>query len=379
MKIFGTDGIRGIAWNGIMEDTVLTKILHTVVNTLHPRSIVVGRDTRESSKGISYIINRELPYRSIQIYNLGIVSTPMVSFYTTHLKADLGIMITASHNPYQYNGLKFFDSSGYKLSDSIIEEIEYNFDHYKDYSVTSPYIPPIHLTNYNDYLSSLPRPTFDSIIIDPANGSLFDIVHRVFPNCTFINDNPNGCNINPDFTPSDKLKIRFDGDGDRMTFSYNNKLYDGDDFLYMMYKAHNYKKIIGTEFSNSALPNLIISPVGDKYLVQTLIEQNADMGCEPNGHCVCRGDRTGDGLLNALRLLEIFDINLLNDFNKLPQYSINVPIMERKDLASLNIPPSDNRVVIRYSGTEDILRIMVEGDKSYFDRLVRIVYRWIGI
>lgn len=380
MKYFGTDGIRDIAWEGLLTDENISRLLCSIINTLHIQSVVVGRDTRDSSSGISYIINREYQYRSIQVYNLGVVSTPMVSFYTTHFGADLGIMITASHNPPEYNGIKLFGSDGYKLDNDILGKIEYNYDHFQDCPILS-FVPPIYYNNRDDYISSLPKLTNTNVIVDTANGSLFNIASLIFP--TVIGNNPNGNNINEtgcmnmDFILSyanGGFGIAFDGDGDRMLFVYGDKVYDGDDYLFIMSKF--YDRIVGTILSNSGLGDIPRSDVGDSNLIELV--KDADVGCEPNGHCIFNGDKTADALKNAIRLANVFDISLLSDFHRVPQYSLDIPITERKDLSEFDLSGYSSRIVLRYSNTENLLRLMVEGSKEEYDKLVLSLYKFLS-
>lgn len=409
-KYFGTDGIRGI-WE---KDNILNigtiKKLAKALNLISSQKIVLGIDTRETSPIIAKLLIDELKKYGAVIYYLNIVPTACVSFYTIKLRADYGIMITASHNPAIYNGIKLFDKNGVKLFEEEENKLEKKFNK-KFVDNNRKHGKKINITN-NEYLSYLINIDDNKlenikIVLDCANGVASEIAEKLFTNlrATVISYNKHGeINNNcgalfPELLQKlvlinkADLGFAFDGDADRI-ITVNNKgaILDGDEMLYLLswyYQKQNKldsKTIIGTILTNVGIENklkalglnLLRTKVGDKYIIQQLQKNNYELGGEQSGHLIIKKFMlTGDGLLVARILTSLYLENrhIFNSVkenkyiqinkkikltNKLPKNFFDSPEFKKLYIFYINKLPSNGRIIIRPSGTEPIIRIMVE-------------------
>jgi len=399
MKYFGTDGIRGIVCEDINE-RLLKKIAKAIVcfynkNKLKP-ILLVGNDTRISSDYILTVLNTILLKHGVETHNLGECSSPCLAYLTKKHHYPLGLMISASHNPKEYNGLKFFNSNGEKVNDSWEEEFEKYMELKKSLPIKFTTPKNVHSLK-NDYMNFLKSniKNKSDFIFDCANGGVSEIVKQVFPKCEIINANPNGENINLnsgctniDFLKrlcqqNKKIGFAFDGDGDRISVvDSDGEIYDGDKILNIFSKFYQNKgdTLVGTIYTNSALENslhkrnikLIRAQVGDKKVYEQMLKHNSILGGEESGHIIVKTfTNTGDGILNSILIANILKISnlTLRELNK--DYSYHY-----QKRANLKINPSFNisniqndikefekqgaRIIIRPSGTEPVLRLFAE-------------------
>lgn len=434
MKIFGTDGVRGKAGTDITPTLVMKLGVvaglyfrkHSITN-----KILVGKDTRKSGYMIESALVSALTSVGYDVMQVGPMPTPAIAFLTEDMRCDAGIMISASHNPYEDNGIKFFNRFGYKLDEKAESEIEKLFDNqelidnsYKSGleigsskridDVIGRYI--VHIKN------SFPKNlTLQGIriVVDTANGAAYKVAPTVFSelgaDVVVINNKPNGHNINEQcgamhpVSLSNEVKryradigFALDGDADRLVVVDNKgNVVNGDKLIGILgvhqKKIGNLKnnKIVATVMSNLALEEylntngieLIRSNVGDKYVCDEMQKNNANFGGEQSGHIIF-GDyaKTGDGLVSALQVMAALNESgkksseLFNAFELYPQKLINLSVERKIPLDSISgyeekiqkIASVGMRHLIRYSGTENKLRILLEGkDKSLLESNIK--------
>lgn len=420
-KYFGTDGVRGIA-----NDKLTSRLAYRIGRFLgqYPNGkktkILIGRDTRLSGSMLDCALISGVTSSGGDVYELGITTTPSISFLVENGDYDFGVMISASHNPFFDNGIKIFSPNGEKCPADIEAEIEKYIESDSDYlplpknaGLGRLVIAQSEVEKYLDYVSSKAKGDYSKIraLIDCANGSASVTAKRVFIdrlglNADIIFDEFDGTNINNNCgsTHLDNLKMKvknggydigiaFDGDADRCLFvDEDGNDVDGDMTMYInaMYlkKAGKLKdnKIVLTVMSNLGLKKVLEQKglsyeevsVGDKYVQTKLKEKHLSLGGEQSGHVIFNEDlNTGDGMLTAIHTLNVMcaenvSLKQLNaDFVKYPQVLQNVgvsnkeAIMENKDLKKrikaledgLN---GDGRILVRPSGTEQLVRVMVE-------------------
>lgn len=419
-KLFGTDGIRGtfsknltpqLAFDVGRAIGIYTKLIN--ING----KIIIGRDTRTSSELIQLSLVSGIIGQGIDVDCVGIVSTPCVSFLTKSKSYDFGIMITASHNSPEYNGIKVFNSLGLKIEKRIEESIENTVAELGIYGYVTydklGKVKNINIAeNYIKYLKKLIQPAQQKICFDCANGATSKIVQKLFKDEQFflINTNDSGFDINincgatnpqnvKDFVKKNNynLGISFDGDGDRiLVVDKQGREYDGDDILYIFANYFKQKKllknniVVGTLMTNFGLEKtfekqgitLVRANVGDKYVIEDMLKRNAILGGEQAGHIVL-GEYifTGDGLLVAIMLINILNNEnktmeeLCERFKKYPQIIKNVLVSDKnKILGNKEVKKTvelceslilnTGRIVLRPSGTEPLIRIMVEGEDN---------------
>lgn len=430
-KLFGTDGIRAEFGQFPFLPSLITELGHAIAIWLQAtkiqNTVAIGEDTRFSSATIKDFLSRGLLEEGISIINLGIVSTPCLAYLVRNLKLGLGIMISASHNPYYDNGIKIFLPNGTKLAaidEAKIEEIFYHLiagKDYQNYSLNSAwengdrdYDANSYWVNiYLNFLQSLYRTKNGKrfkIVIDCANGAVTEIAPRLFRNLNMevkvINASPDGYNINHNagavypHALSFALKemnadigFAYDGDGDRLILSdENGVIHDGDTILALCGIAMakkgilNKRTVIATEISNLGLKetlnaegiNLIQTAVGDKNVLNKMLEGNYNLGGESSGHIIFLDEGPwGDGLITSLKVLEILSernislSELTNSVIKYPQVKINIPVKQKIPLDKIaglkefllneqNKLQDKGRIHIRYSGTQPLLRILIE-------------------
>ena len=409
---FGTDGLRGI-----YGEEISSQIAFNCGNSLsrlcEKKKIIIGRDTRTSGPTLLHSFVSGMLCGGVDVIDVDIATTPAIAFLTKHLKLDYGIVISASHNPSIFNGIKIFNSKGYKISEEIENQIERKM--LQQYTKSSnnlgnyTYNPKL-IDIYIDKLKYRYKdPTKLKIVIDCANGASFNIAKRTFnslnKNVIFINANNDGKNINNNcgaISPNELLDnvkknkadigFAFDGDADRIIVSdENGNILDGDDILYLIscYGNNKIDKIVGTTMTNKGLEQsllkkgikLIRADVGDKYVVENMIKNNALLGGETSGHIILhKFATTGDGLLTALEICSIVQkykqkISKLINYKKYPQININIPVKDKfrilnseklsKEVLHIQeIFKDDGRVLVRASGTEPKIRIMCEHIKK---------------
>lgn len=429
-KYFGTDGIRGLANQHPMTADVAQKCAMAAaialrgMNGQSHKKVVIGKDTRQSCYMLEQAMTSGFLAMGMDVTLLGPLPTPAVANLTRSLRADLGVMISASHNPYQDNGIKLFGSDAYKLSDETELKIESLIDSDLSASLASAdelgrahrlesadgrYIEFIKSTLHRDI-------RFDGIkiVVDCANGAAYKVAPKVLwelgADVISMSVNPNGKNINDECgaTHTDALQARvldekadigiaLDGDADRLIIvDQNGKRIDGDQLMAVFARSGSEKGwlkengLVATVMSNLGMERYLTSigvtlhraAVGDRYVVETMRKTGINLGGEQSGHIVLSDfSTTGDGLLAAVQILSIMkqanrDIaHLCNVFETVPQHLENIKldsvtssfIMDHADVKNA-IKKSENnlngsgRILVRPSGTEPLIRVMAEGD-----------------
>ena len=430
-KYFGTDGIRRIANTELSPDLVY-KVAKAGAYVLSKHTdktptILIGRDTRLSGTLIeSAMVSGFLSYGA-NVKLLGVMPTPAVAYLTRKLQADASVVISASHNTFEFNGIKYFSNKGMKIPDELEEEIEETMESGKLEELTAvkdkigvsevrtdlldEYIY-FFRKNFDDNIEKYNRPEF-KVAIDTANGATYKVAELIFKllgiNHVIINNNPNGININENCgsTHLDSLKqyviknkmslgIAYDGDGDRcLAVDENGEEIDGDKILAIISKYLKAKgklskdTIVATVMSNLGLNKyadtnnlkLIQTKVGDRYVLEEMLKNGYNLGGEQSGHVILLDyNPTGDGILTSLMLIQAIlesgkkSSELGNLVQKYPQVLINAKVDSNKKydyeknpeiktaIENLEKEFSGNgRVLIRPSGTEPLVRVMIEG------------------
>lgn len=422
-KLFGTDGIRGIA-NQELTPEIAYKVGRTAAYILAKGSkgkMLIGRDTRQSGTMLEAAITAGICSMGIDIISLGILPTPAVSYLTRKYNALAGIVISASHNPGEYNGIKFFDSNGLKLKDQVEEEIEDIVLNNKELDIRpikgdlgKVIIEGNGGKDYIDYLLSITDVDLRNIKIamDCGHGALYKLGPELFEKLgaevVAINTEPNGLNINDNCGSTNPNMIQelvikekadiglsFDGDGDRIiAVDELGQILDGDHILaicgtYLKEKGKlKNNTVVGTVMTNMGLDkylnenniNIVKTIVGDRYILEEMLRSNYVLGGEQSGHIIFLDyNTTGDGLGCGLYLLEVMlDKNkTMSELNNLmtnfPQVLVNAKVKnELKYKYEDNIEIAneikrveeifhgEGRVLIRPSGTEPLVRVMIE-------------------
>lgn len=426
-RYFGTDGVRGKCGEApITPDFVMRlgyaagRVLASNDGTAHADhpSVIIGKDTRISGYMLEAALQAGLSAAGVDVLLLGPMPTPAVAYLTRALRCQAGIVISASHNPYEDNGIKFFSGSGLKLPDSVERKIEASLDSPLEVMPSARLGRARRIDDADGRYIEFCKSTFPSerdlrdlrIVVDCAHGATYHIAPHVFHELGAevipLGVHPNGLNINLNsgsIAPQSlqaaviehkaDIGIAFDGDGDRVLICDNEgKLYDGDALIYVIAK-HRQKRgllkggVVGTSMSNlgfeHALGKLGIefkrADVGDRYVLELLQNEGWQLGGEASGHIICLDKHSsGDGIISALQVLHALrDLKrslaeLTRELVVYPQILLNVPIMKgfdfRKDdriqsaLAEAESAlDGSGRVLLRPSGTEPVLRVMVEG------------------
>lgn len=424
-KYFGTDGVRGIANTELNCDLayklgraggyVLTKGKDKV-------KVVVGKDTRVSGDMLESALIAGLMSVGCDIITVGVIPTPGVAYLTKHYNADCGVVISASHNPVEYNGIKFFNEHGYKLDDSIELEIESYIDDIERVEVhpTGDKVgKKIHehdaVRDYVDYLKTIVNIDFNGlkVVLDCANGAAYKVAPMVFEelgaDVVAINNTPDGNNINdkcgsthPEGLQEAVLKnkadlgLAYDGDADRLiAVNEKGQIVDGDHIMILsaiyLKKQNKLAKdtLVVTVMSNIGLViaakenniNLATTAVGDRYVLEEMKNSGYNLGGEQSGHMIFLDyNTTGDGTLSSLVLAQIVKeegktlSELAAVMNQYPQVLVNARIKNENKNRYMEIPEIKDeierieklmdgcgRVLIRPSGTEPLVRVMLEG------------------
>jgi len=444
-RIFGTDGVRGIAnIEPVTAETALKlgraaahifKQLQKEARGHGRHKIVVGKDTRLSGYMLENAITSGILSMGVDVLLIGPLPTPGVAYITRSLRADAGIVITASHNPYADNGIKFFASDGYKLDDNIEMEIEDlvfsgKIDNIRPTANEIGKAVRIDdaLGRYIEYAkSSVPRGlTLDGIkiVVDCANGAAYKstpcALRELGAEVIVYGNQPDGTNINKDcgsmhpelickkvIEHKAHLGIAHDGDADRVLMcDENGELIDGDDIMViaaldmLQKETLRDKTVITTVMSNAGLNKAIESvggkvirtQVGDKYVIDSMLANNYNLGGEQSGHIIFRDHvTTGDGLVAALQILTIMKSKdkrlseLKKCWKRFPQIVTNIKVTEKPPFEKLDgvmellrqaeaeITPSGGRILLRYSGTEPKARLLLEGDS------MEVLQKWANL
>jgi phosphoglucosamine mutase len=446
--IFGTDGVRGVANQDPMTSEMALRIgraaAHIFRDSTRRHRVVIGKDTRLSGYMIESALTSGLCSMGIDVLLVGPVPTPGIAFLTRSLRADAGVVISASHNPYEDNGIKFFGRDGFKLPDAVearMEELIFSgaIDSIRPTAAEIGKAVRIEdaLGRYNEFVkSSIPKGMDLSgirIVVDSANGAAYKIGPRILvelgADVISLYDQPNGMNINqgcgslhPEVisrsVPANgaHIGIAFDGDADRVMFcDENGRLVDGDAVmaicaLHLLRQGKlRHNTLVATVMSNLGLERaiqdaggrLLRAAVGDRYVMERMLEGGYILGGEQSGHIIFLDhNTTGDGLITALQVLAIMKQSgrtlseLAACMRTYPQVLKNVKVREKRDLAA--VPEitrriaeierelgENGRLLVRYSGTEPKLRIMLEGAdegviQRYADDLAGLVVRTLG-
>lgn len=435
-KYFGTDGIRGSVGEGAINPEFVMKLGWAAGRVLAKKGtgpVLVGKDTRISGYMFESALEAGLSAAGVDIRLLGPMPTPGIAYLTKNTRAQAGIVISASHNPFYDNGIKFFSGDGTKLPDEIEHEIEYELN-LPMQSVYSRHLGKARrITDaprrYIEFCKSKIAHNVDfngiRVVVDCANGATYHIAPKVFEElgaeviCHAAS--PDGLNINDECgaTSPEGLQhivkesradvgIALDGDGDRLIMIDNEgNIIDGDDIIYVITQLEREKlngAVVGTVMSNLGLEQAINqldldfhrAAVGDRYVMDLLRKEKLILGGETSGHIINLDlTTTGDGIIAALQVLEEMALtgkklsDLVSGVNKHPQIMKNVRLKEKIDITTIddiNDAVKDvettlgdtGRVVLRPSGTEPLVRVMVEGEseqqvETLVDQLVEVV------
>lgn len=438
-KYFGTDGIRGIAGESLTADLsfkvgkALGKLL--TEKKEHPK-VVIGRDTRISCDMIEHALTAGLTSTGVNVMTVGIIPTPAIAYLTKTIETDSGIMISASHNPYQDNGIKIFGPDGFKLTDEQELEIESLIDNseqiknasfekigkvYGGNELTQKYIQHIKQSITGD-LSDI------KIALDCANGATTGVAPFIFgdleADIETIGCQPNGVNINDnvgstkietisEFVKENNVDVgfAFDGDGDRvLAVDSKGNIVDGDKIMFILAKHLKEQgelkdnMVVSTVMSNIGFYKSIEenglqsvkTAVGDRYVVEEMRKNDYSLGGEQSGHIVLMNyATTGDGILTAVKLANIIKTSgksleeLASEVNIYPQKLVNIKVIDKKTamedsdiLAECEKVEKElegnGRILLRASGTENLIRVMVEASSDeltdkYCEQVAKIV------
>ena len=424
-KYFGTDGIRGKANEFPMKADFALKLGQAAAlifknKNNYRHKIVIGKDTRLSGYMFENALTSGICSMGVDAIQLGVLPTPAIAFITKSIRADAGIVISASHNPYYDNGIKFFSADGYKLPDELELQIEKLVDSNEiplsEEHIGKAYRIVTAIGRYVEYSKRCFDKKYDlkglKIVLDCANGATYKVapmaISELGADIEVINDEPDGRNINdkcgavhPEFLAEKVLEckadvgISFDGDGDRVIFvDEKGKIVDGDHIMgicgkYMKQNGElNDSTIVATVMSNLGFENamkregikILRSDVGDRAVLSEMLKNGHNLGGEQSGHIIFSDyNTTGDGLISALQLLKVMvsENKPLSELNKFiqpyPQILKNsvvkdkIPLNKLKNTNKLirNIEDKlkdTGRVLVRYSGTENKIRVMLEGE-----------------
>ena len=435
-RLFGTDGIRGVAGQPPLDPATVAALGVALGRDLKrqglaAKPVLIGMDTRESGPAIASQLAEGLSREGVEVRSAGVITTPGVAYLTRTGDFAAGVMISASHNPFEDNGIKVFASTGFKLPDeeeSLVEdEIFRILAEPPVASNPEPLEPSWPVRSYLDFLLSTIDTRLDglTIVMDCGNGAASDLAPALFREAGAtvipISNEPNGRNINLDCGAlhlenlSAKVReakadmgVAFDGDADRaLMVDAAGKIVDGDAILFIAgrrLQADGHLPgniVVSTVMSNLGLEKaldklgitMVRTNVGDKYVLEEMARRDAPLGGEQSGHVIFREfATTGDGMLTALKIFETCAKekatlqHLASPMTVFPQLLVNVRVKERKPLEQLPETQREislceqelngsGRVLVRFSGTELLLRVMIEGkDQQGIERLAgRIV------
>ncbi len=447
-KLFGTDGVRGVANLEPMTSETAMQLgraaAHLFMRRAGRHQIVIGKDTRVSGYMLESALTSGICSMGVDVLLVGPMPTPAIAFLTRSLRADAGVMISASHNPYQDNGIKFFSNEGLKLPDEMearIEEliVSNEIDHLRPTAdaIGKAYRIDDAAGRYIEFVKQLLPKNLDfqgiKLVIDCANGAAYSVAPTVLrelgAKVEVIGNKPDGMNINagcgavhPEALRKSVLDhgahigIALDGDADRAIFvCEKGAVIDGDHIMAAIaLDLHQHgqlakKTVVGTVMSNFGLElamsqaglSLVRTAVGDRYLLERMLAGGYNFGGEQSGHFIFLDhNTTGDGLISGLQVLSLMKrtgkplSELAKVMSAVPQILLNVKVSKKPSLDSVPelqdaIKASEQRlngsgrVLVRYSGTEPLLRIMIEGERDTLireeaDRLAQVVKAHLG-
>lgn len=448
-KYFGTDGVRGIANKELTPELAFKLgryggyVLSQHEDSSRKPRVLVGRDTRISGEMLEQALIAGLLSVGIEVFQLGVISTPGVAYLTRLQKASAGVMISASHNPAEDNGIKFFGADGFKLVDDQEAEIEALLDAEED-ALPRPSAEglgsldefPEGLLKYSQFLvQSIPGDLADmTVCLDAANGATATAVNRVFADLETdfytMGTSPNGLNINDGVgsTHPEALAemvvekgadagLAFDGDGDRIiAVDELGRIIDGDKIMYICAKYLAEKKrlkkdtIVTTVMSNLGFHKAVeeiglkdvVTQVGDRYVVEEMRKNDYNFGGEQSGHMIFLDyNTTGDGMLSGIQLLNVMKqmgkklSELADEVTIYPQKLVNIRVTDKN--GAMEVPAikavveqaeaemnGEGRILVRPSGTEPLLRVMAEAPTQekvdyYVDKIAEVVRAEIGV
>src|SRR5580658_2271616 len=419
-RYFGTDGVRGRVGEHPMTVDFALQLASAAARVLAPEggTVLIGKDTRLSGYMFESALEAGFVAAGVNVMLIGPLPTPGIAYMTRRFNCDFGVVISASHNLYDDNGIKFFDASGAKLSDELEERIETELEQAPltraSRNLGRATRADRSRTHYQEFCASTLPPGTDlsglKIVIDCANGAAYKVGPRILADLGAeivpIGCSPNGRNINDgcgSMAPAllqltvpgvrANVGIALDGDGDRLVMvDHLGRIVDGDQILYVIARAQHAAgtlrgPVIGTVMSNLGLEIALRAAgiefrraaVGDRYVLSLLRETQGMLGGEASGHILCLDKTTtGDGLVSALQVLAVMKqsgrslAELTSGMRRFPQVLLNVRVAERFDPAA--VPEvqeaarrieqrlgGESRVVLRASGTEPVIRVMVEG------------------
>jgi phosphoglucosamine mutase len=423
MALFGTDGVRGVANKDLTAELAVdlaiaaAHILGEIgAFTGHRPKAIVGQDSRASGDFLEAAVVAGLTSAGVDVYRVGVLPTPAISYLVKESGADLGVMISASHNPMPDNGIKFFARGGDKLADSVEAQIEAHLGEpwdrptgndvgriINDDSAKQKYLTHL-LATINTDLAGL------KVVVDCANGAASFVAPMAYEKAgakvTAISATPTGWNINENCGSTHlenlisevkksgaDLGVAHDGDADRcLLVDHKGDVIDGDYILMILASALkaenklNKKTVVGTVMSNLGFVNamesdgiaVVKTAVGDRYVLENMLVNDYSLGGEQSGHVILREfSNTGDGLLTALQVMQVLAKSkkslseLASKMQKYPQVLINVKDVKREKLAASNKISNyiaeqeknlggNGRILVRASGTESLIRVMVE-------------------
>ncbi len=409
-KLFGTDGIRGVAMQDLTPEKllVLGRAIGIMVAKLFSdnKKIILGYDTRTTSELFANSITCGVVSQGVDVCNIGLVSTPVLAYVTKHSGYPCGVMITASHNAPQYNGIKLFGNDGRKLNkqEEQLQQIIDNMHIFEYVKYDELGSVSIDKKSDNKYISSMRnrlRSIDRKVVFDCANGATSRFVKKIFSgkvrNLDIVNTGDSGLdvNVNCGATCVQPLQqyvadndydigISFDGDGDRIIIVDKANVYDGDDLLYILASCQESTVVVGTIMANFGVEKalqqkgiqLIRTPVGDKHILQTMNDKDLSIGGEQAGHIIMQKyESIGDGIAAAIEILNILGdklslSSLTDGLVKYPQVVKNVSVKDKNIIygkafveylyACESLLLDSGRIVVRPSGTEPVIRVMVE-------------------
>jgi phosphoglucosamine mutase len=421
-RLFGTDGVRGRAGDYPLDPDTVARLGAALVRAMRAGNgdlrFIAGRDTRESGEWIERELARGIRSEGGHMTSAGVLPTPAVAYVTREMGFDAGLVISASHNPFEDNGIKVFSGRGEKFTEALEREVEAIVAD-RSWAVNGRPVDAVERTDVIDaYVAhaglAFPNPQAlmgARIAVDTANGATTTVAPRLFRELGFeielLNASPDGRNINLECGSTHpqtlarvvaergcRLGIAFDGDGDRaILVDAAGRLVDGDAIL-LMCARHMQRlgqlagpAVVATVMSNIGLElalresgiELVRCPVGDKYVMEEMVRRGLSLGGEQSGHIIFSEHLfTGDGIVTALRVLRVMAdtgrelADLASELVAYPQVLLNVRVREKHDLQRV-APVAEvmrrveaqlagqGRLLVRYSGTEPLLRVMIEG------------------
>ena len=431
-KYFGTDGVRGRVGEAPITPDFVMRLGHAAGRVLaagpalptgEHAAVLIGKDTRISGYMLESALQAGLSAAGVDIYLAGPMPTPAVAYLTRALRLQAGIVISASHNPFEDNGIKFFSADGNKLPDAVEHAIEARLDQPLEIMPSAQLGKARRLNDAAGRYIEFCKSTFPThldlrglkLVVDCAHGATYHIATHVFhelgAEVVAIGAQPDGININRDFGATHPLAlakavkahrahlgVAFDGDGDRLTMAdQDGKVYDGDQLLFVIAKFRKKHKllkggVVGTLMTNLGMQQALAghgiaferAAVGDRYVLEKLVEQGWQLGGENSGHIICLDKHTtGDGIVSALQVLHALKAEgqglaqLCGSMRLYPQALVNVKTRKGFDFAADDKVGAalkatrdrlgdKGRVLLRASGTEPVIRVMVEGEGHVF-------------